>query len=404
MSYNGHVVIDTDSHIRQYWDLDRTYKEHIDPKYRETYRKFSEAANSLKRRPGDRGFSEFLWPAPPTRPLGIYDAYELPGSGSFRSEETIQGDRASTNAGIRIDPACNWDPAIRLRDMETAAVDISVIFPSSADSFCALRDVGFESALHQAFHRFMSNYCAGAGGRLWWIGAATMRDIPKTIRELEYRTREDPHFAGLQIPRACPDGRMLDNPDLHPLYRASQQLDMPLWVHGGANRPPFTPWVDAPNGLYHSIGGQYALAALVGGGVFDLFPQLRIGLFESFVGWMPYLIEKLDDGFKPGAPHTPKMKRRASEILKDGNLFCSVEAGEKHIAYAVETLGEHPWLFSTDYPHHGSAWPNAVPLICEKAMSESAKIKLLGDNAIRFLPRLAAVAKEKKVAGIASSE
>jgi hypothetical protein len=30
-----------------------------------------------------------------------------------------------------------------------------------------------------------------------------------------------------------------------------------------------------------------------------------------------------------------------------------------------------------------------VPLIWEKAMSESAKIKLLGDNAIKFLPRLA---------------
>jgi uncharacterized protein len=397
MSYNGHLVIDMDSHIRQYWDLDRTYKEYMDPKYRETYRQFSEAANSLKRRPGDRGFSEFLWPAPPTRPLGIYDAYELQGNGNSRSEATMPGDRASTNAGVRIDPTCNWDPAIRLRDMETAAVDISVIFPSSADSFCALRDVGFESALHQAFHRFMSNYCVDGGGRLWWIGASTMRDIPKTIAQLEYWTKEDAHFAGLQIPRACPDGQMLDNPDLHPLYLVSQELDMPLWVHGGANRPPFTPWVDAPNGLYHSIGGQYALASLVGGGVFDLFPKLRIGLFESFGGWMPYVIEKLDDGYKPGSPQTPKMKRTASEILKAGNLFCSVEAGEKHIAYAVETLGEHPWLFSTDYPHHGSAWPNAVPLMWEKSMPESAKIKLLGNNAIRFLPRMAVVAKEKRV-------
>jgi predicted TIM-barrel fold metal-dependent hydrolase len=397
MSYNGHVVIDMDSHIRQYWDLDRTYKPYMDPKYRETYRRFSEAAHSLKRRAGDRGFSEFLWPALPARPLGVYEAYEVQGNGTARSEEGTPGDRASTNAGVRIDPACNWDPAIRLRDMETAGVDISVIFPSSADSFCALRDVGFESSLHQAFHRFMSNYCIDAGGRLWWVGAATMRDIPKTVAQLEYWTKQDPHFAGLQIPRACPDGRMLDNPDLHALYAASQDLNMPLWVHGGANRPPFTPWVEAPNGLYHSIGGQYALAALVGGGVFDSFPKLRIGLFESFGGWMPYLIEKLDDGYKPGSAQTPKMKRTASEIVKDGKLFCSVEAGEKHIAYAIETLGEHPWLFSTDYPHHGSAWPNAVPLIGEKAMPESAKIKLLGDNAIRFLPRMAAAAKQKRI-------
>jgi predicted TIM-barrel fold metal-dependent hydrolase len=393
MSYNGNVVIDMDSHIRQYWDLDRTYKEYMAPEYRETYRRFSEAANALKSRAGERGFSEFLWPALPQRPLGVHEAYEVQQNGQSRSEQATPGDRASTNAGVRIDPACNWDPAIRLRDMDTADVDISVIFPSSADSFCALRNVGFESALHEAFHRFMRDYCGDAAGRLWWVGAATMRDIPRTIAELQYWTKEDRYFAGLQIPRTCPDGRMLDNPDLHPLYAACQELDMPLWVHGGANRPPFTPWVEAPNGLYHSIGGQYALAALLGGGVFDLFPKLRIGLFESFGGWMPYVIEKLDDGYKPRSLRTPMMKRTASEILKDGNLFCSIEAEEKHIAYAVATLGEHPWLFSTDYPHHGSAWPNAVPLIREQAMPESAKIKLLRDNGIRFLPRLGEAAQ-----------
>ena len=60
MSYNGHVVIDMDSHIRQYWDLDRTYKEYMAPEYRETYRRFSEAARALTQRAGDRGFSEFL--------------------------------------------------------------------------------------------------------------------------------------------------------------------------------------------------------------------------------------------------------------------------------------------------------------------------------------------------------
>jgi aminocarboxymuconate-semialdehyde decarboxylase len=386
MSYQGYLVIDMDSHIRQYWDLDRTYKENIAPQYRDTYARFSAAAGELKQRAGDRGFSEFLWPSLPSRPLGVYEAYEVPANGGARTES----DRASTNAGVRIDPACNWDPAVRLRDMDTASIDISVIFPSSADSFCALRDVGFESALHAAYHRYISNYCAEGGGRLRWVGAATMRDIRQSIAQLEYWTKQDRYFAGLQIPRACPDGRMLDNPDLHPLYAACQALDMPLWVHGGANRPPFTPWVDAPNGLYHSIGGQYALAALVGGGVFDLFPKLRIGLFESFGGWLPYVIEKLDDGYKPGSSRTPNMKRTASAIVRDGNLFCSVEAEEKHIAYAIEALGDHLWLFSTDYPHHGSAWPNAVPVICEQAIPEGAKIKLFKDNAMRFLPRLAA--------------
>jgi predicted TIM-barrel fold metal-dependent hydrolase len=130
---------------------------------------------------------------------------------------------------------------------------------------------------------------------------------------------------------------------------------------------------------------------LIGGGIFDLFPRLRIGIFESFTGWMPYLIERLDDGFKPGSPVTPKQKRTASEIVASGQLFLAVEADEKHLPYAVETFGENIWMFSTDYPHGGTPWPEGVPLIAEQAIPESAKLKLLGQNALRFLPKLSAV-------------
>ena len=386
MSYNGHIVIDMDSHIRQYWDLDLTYKENMDPEYRETYRRFSETSKAHQRRPGERCFSEFLWPRPLTRPLGVYETFEA------EDARAVAASRSSTSAGVEIDPACNWDPAIRLRDMDVAGIDASAIFPSSSDSFCALRDVGFESALHRAYHRYMSGYCSDAGHRLWWIGAATMRNVPEAVAQLQHWAKEDPHFAGMQVSRACPDGRMLDNPDLYPLYAASEELDLPLWVHGGANRPPMTPWEDAPNGLYHSIGGQYAMAALIGRGVFDLFPNLRIGLFESFGGWLPYVVEKLDDGYKPGSTRTPKQKRTASEIVAGGNFFCSVEADEKHIGYAVENLGTHLWLFSTDYPHNGSSWPNGTSLIAEQAIPEDAKVKMLGENGTRFLPRLAGIA------------
>ena len=391
MSYNGHVVIDTDCHLREYWELDKTYKDTMDPEYREKYARFSEAVRSKQSKPGDVGFTPLFWPRLPDRPLGLDEAFEL-ANPELPQDRPPRPALTVTGRGYDIDPTCNWDPSIRLRDMEVASVDASFIFPSQADGFCMLGDVGFESALHRSYHRFMSNYCAPGGGRLWWMGVLTMRDMNESIAQLRYWAKEDPHFAGVHLPRACPDGRMLDNPDLYPLYAACQELDLPLWVHGGANRPPLTPWVHAPNGLYHAIGGQYALTALIGGGVFDLFPKLRIGMFESFGGWMPYLIEKLDDGFTPGSAVTPKMKRTASEIVASGQLFVAVEADEEHIAYAVETLGEHLWMFSTDYPHGGSPWPEGVPLIAGQEMPESAKVKLLGQNALRFMPQLAGVA------------
>ncbi len=388
MGYGGHLVIDADCHIYQAWDIDNTYKGNIDPKYREKYVWFSEAVRGKQHRPGDPGFADLFWPQVPnvlvpTRPLGVYEPYEVRDLDESRTRHGVKRD------GTVIDPACNWDPKVRLRDMDIAGIDISIIFASTADSLCAMREVTFESALHAAYHRYMHGYCADSGERLWWVGVSTMRDIPETIAQMRYWANEDPRFAGMQISRVCPDGSLLDHPDLHPLYAASQELDLPLWVHGGANRPPLTPWVDAPNSLYHSIGGQYAMAALIGGGVFDLFPSLRIGLFESFGGWVPYVLEKLDDGYRPGGRTTPLLKRTPSEIVADGNLFIAMEADEKHIGYAIEVLGDDIWLFTTDYPHPGTSWPDGVPTTAGMNISEQSKFKRFEGNPKRFLPRLA---------------
>ena len=393
MSYNGHVVIDADCHIREYWDLDKTYRDYMEPAYREKYAQLSQAVQAKQPVRGDVGLNHVLWPSLPAHPMGVYDAFEAPrparsDGGGFASN------RAITGRGIEIDNACNWDPEIRLRDMDTAGVDISVMFASQSDGYCMLNDVGFESALQRAYHRFMSNYCSESDGRLWWIANANLRDITETIAQLKEWTARDENFAGMFIPRACPDGTMLDNPVLHPLFAVSQDLDMPIWVHGGSNRPPLTPWPGASNAVYHGWGGQYAMSALIGGGVFDLFPTLRIGLFESGGGWMPWLVEKLDDGYHPGSAHTPRLKRKPSEIVAGGQLFCSIEADEGLLEHAVKDLGEDIWLFTTDYPHPGTPWPDGVPMITDRAgLSETAKVKMLGENARRFLPALGRVAR-----------
>ena len=47
MSYNGHLVIDADCHIREYADLDRTFRDNIDPRYREAYERLSEAVDHV---------------------------------------------------------------------------------------------------------------------------------------------------------------------------------------------------------------------------------------------------------------------------------------------------------------------------------------------------------------------
>src|SRR6266508_3144760 len=231
--YDGHLVVDSDSHIREYWDFDRTYKDNIDPEYREQYARLSGAVKARQRRPGDVGLGDLLWRRR-SHPMGIYDAF-LAEPRERPQTNGATGPLQVTGAGREIDPACHWDPTIRLRDMDIAGVDISVMFPSQSDGLCRLNDVGFESAMHRAYHRFMTDYCAESDGRLRWVADASLRDIPDTIAELQRLAKDDESFAGIFISRAMPADTMIDNPVLHALFEASQDLDMLFWVYGGAN-------------------------------------------------------------------------------------------------------------------------------------------------------------------------
>jgi predicted TIM-barrel fold metal-dependent hydrolase len=387
MPYNGHLVVDADSHMREYWDFDRTFKEFIDPKYAQSYERFSAAVKGAQRNPGDTGLAG-IWPHERPRPLGVREGFDRP----IADRSTP---RAVVESGREIDPACNWDPSIRLRDMSEADIDVGVMFSSQSDNFCQLRDVGFEHALHEAYGRYMTVFCGESEGRLRWLSNATMRDIEATVADVTYWAERDPNYGGVFIPRAFPDQSGLDNPELHPLLERCQDLDMPVWVHGDPNHPPHTPGGDDPafgsfaRQVLKGWGGMAALGALIGGGAFDLFPRVRIGFFENGGGWMPWFVEKADDSYTPGGSGTPYMKRKPSDIIAGGQVFVAIDTGETELSHAVDTLGEHLWLFSTDYPHSRNPWPDGVPQITERTdLSESAKIAMLGENARRFLPKI----------------
>ena len=396
MSFEGKIVVDMDSHIREYVDLDRVYGEYIDPAYRGSFELLSRVA--AMRREAGRPTALFMnpdaiiVPSDESRPLGVYDTFSRAYDITIRARD-ISPERTGDN---QIPQEVHWDPQIRIRDMDRAAIDISVIFPTHSASFCALSDVGFESALHRAYHRYMSDYCAEAGGRLRWAFIATMRDLPTTITEMKYWADQDHNFVGVLISPACPDGRLLDNPDLHPLFDCAQSLDIPVLIHGGVLRPPYTAGATELNNsgfilraVYQTWGGMTALAALIGGGVFDLFPALRVGIFETTAGWMPWLIEQLDEGYNVRPDLVPNLKRRPRDVVAEGRLFHAVDTHERYIEHCVAELGEEMWVIGTDYPHAGTSWPMGVPQIAERTgLSQSAKVKILGSNALRMCPRL----------------
>src|SRR4051794_7592888 len=248
----------------------------------------------------------------------------------------------------------------------------------------------------QTFQRGWFDYCNKAPKRLKWTLVANMRDVPSGVAELKYWAERDPNLVGVYISLQAPGGKLLDNPDLYPLYDAAQSLDLPLLAHGGTARPPYGPGTRDLDGawfLLHGLSnpwaGMAAMGALIGGGIFDLFPRIRAAIIETAGGWVPAALDRFDTHYLMSPGHVPNLKRMPRDVIAEGRYFHGIDSWERSIEFCVEELGEDMWLFASDWPHGDTAWPEAVQQTVERPrLTETARRKILGENAMRLCPRL----------------
>jgi predicted TIM-barrel fold metal-dependent hydrolase len=397
MSWNGHTVIDLDAHIRE--RIDRFYGDYIDPAYREPYQRLCEAIAAQARAGEPYALvgrrTAIIEPIETGRPLGARDTFGLSRrSGMERGRLAFPPGRTDALPPIR--PEVSWDVAARLEDMDRAHVDVAVLYPTHVSSYCALRDGGFENALYRAYHRWVANFCAQAPRRLKWALVANMRDVDAGVAEIRHWAERDGNLVGVYLSPQAPEGKLLDNPGLHPLYQVAQDLDLPLLIHGGTARPPYAPGTFDLDGawfLLHSFGnpwaGMAALGALIGGGIFEMFPYLRAAIIETGGGWLPLALDRLDTHYIMSPDHVPNLKRLPREVVAEGRYFHAIDSWERSMEFCVEELGEDLWLFATDWPHGDTAWPESVDQIAGRPrLSSTAKGKMFGENALRLCPRL----------------
>ena len=69
------------------------------------------------------------------------------------------------------------------------------------------------------------------------------------------------------------------------------------------------------------------------------------------------------------------------EYLSSGRAFFSFEPDEHQVPEVAELLGDQSLLFSSDYPHWDSPFPNSVRIVRERQdMSDTLKQRVLCDN------------------------
>ena len=304
MAWNGWTVVDMDSHVRE--EPAKIYGDYIDADYRDIFARMKLAldTNAEKGVGAAIASSRYAVVAPivSDNAMGERDGFGLVGR-EFILQHT--GGRRNFGRPERgdlraIDQSVSWDYKARLQGMDDSYVDIDVIFPTHVSSYCALYDIGFESALYRAYHRWVHDFCAQAPDRLKWTVVASMRDPREACEEIR-RWAEDKTMVGIYMPPNGPNNMLLDDSALMPIYQVAQDLDLPILIHGGTARPPYQPgtfdlqgtWF-LQHGLSNPWAGMASMGALVGGGVLSRFPRLRVAVVETAAGWVPSVLDRFD--------------------------------------------------------------------------------------------------------------
>ena len=105
--------------------------------------------------------------------------------------------------------------------------------------------------------------------------------------------------------------------------------------------------------------------------------------------FQPMALDRMYTHYLMSPGHVPNLKRMPRDVIAEGRYFHGFDTWERSIEFCVEELGEDMWLFASDWPHGDTGWPEGVQQTADRPrLSDSARRKILGENAMRLCPRL----------------
>ena len=265
------------------------------------------------------------------------------------------------------------DPLKRLPDMDEEGIDVAIIFGTSiALMVNGMADKPLAAAVCHAVNRWLvEEYLAPDPKRLKGVGLIPLQDPAAAVKELEFLAQQRSIVTAMLPTNVY--GINLGHRMFDPVYAAAQEIGMPLSVHPQTEH-------DGQYGVWGVMGAgsermekysyvhmtafpfelMIALMHLIGEGVFDRYPKLKIAFMEGACGWVPFWAERMDEHFHKLRPQWPLLKRQPSEIVKSSQVAFTCEPEETILPYVLDTIGITQVMYASDYRHWDSEFPNSV--------------------------------------------
>jgi predicted TIM-barrel fold metal-dependent hydrolase len=138
--------------------------------------------------------------------------------------------------------------------------------------------------------------------------------------------------------------------------------------------------------MMFAICNAATLGNLLVSGILDRHPKLKIGLIESGMGWVPFVLESMEHQFDEMIPKEIKaLERRPWEYFRD-NFWVTYWFESIGPQQLLETLGVDKVLFETDFPHPTSLYPGVQEHLVKTLGGHPYEVrkKVLETNAVKL--------------------
>lgn len=284
----------------------------------------------------------------------------------------------------------------RLRAMDREGVDQHLIIPGTFGAASTALDLSLSLELLDAYNRYILGYCAVDPHRLRAAIQVQGAD-PEWSAQTIGRLADETAVAAVTV--LLPEGLPVDDPSLHPIWRAMADADLPLLHHSFFYEPPYFPgyrdiWenVVVARSAAHPWGAQRLVAYMVLSGLFDQYPNLRVGFAEVGAGWLPFWLLRLDGQLDYMRSQVPDLKHRPVEYAQRGHIFSGLEyyEGAASLRHIVEVLGDGVAMYQSDFPHPQCSFPHSPDAALgwdwdSIGSGDETKKRFFAGNAERFL-------------------
>jgi len=287
------------------------------------------------------------------------------------------------------------DPAQRREDQERDGVEAEVIYGIIGISrgffgSKGITDPALLADVYRAYNQYIADFNRAIPGRFYGLGCLPNHDGSAAAAEVR-------HCASLGLKGAVfvPWGSTM--PVWHemwePMWAAAEETGRVISFHvfegGGATVGYEVKGVRRADviGAWTVVAPMQMdeiLASIILSGVCQRHPGLRLVLGESGIGWLPYMLERLDDTYEERLADDLKLPLPPTAYFKR-QIWATFQK-DLHGVRAMAAIAPENVMWGSDYPHRDGTWPFSRKAIEEqfRDIPEGIACRMLWDNVRRL--------------------